>query len=150
MAGKQVAFADASAGVRPTSYYWEFEGGIPATSTEKNPKVTYQQPGKYDVKLTISNGLQSSTEVKENYIHITVNELVVYPNPSSDFIIIEQPARILVRQVEMVNHVGQVVLTAEVGDRVLRVDVRDVPAGVYFLRITSTNGTTVKKVSVVR
>ncbi|WP_299818222.1 M43 family zinc metalloprotease [uncultured Pontibacter sp.] len=150
VAGYAVKFSDASAGVRPTSYRWEFEGGNPATSTEKNPTVTYTRPGIYDVKLTISNGSLTSTEVKTDYVHVTVNDLVVYPNPSSDFITIEQPARILVRQVEMVNHIGQTVITAEVRDRVLRVDVRDVPAGIYFLRITSTNGTIIKKVSVVR
>ncbi|MEJ8804339.1 M43 family zinc metalloprotease [Pontibacter sp. H249] len=150
VADKTIQFSDASTGVRPTAYYWEFEGGVPAISTEKNPVVKYPQPGVFDVKLTISNGSMSSTELKENYVHVTVNELVVYPNPSSDFIIIEQPARILVRNVQMVNHVGQVVLTAETRDRVLRLDVRDVPAGIYFLRLTSTNGTVIKKVSVVR
>ncbi|MDX5423351.1 MAG: T9SS type A sorting domain-containing protein [Hymenobacteraceae bacterium] len=150
LAGKSVKYADASEGVRATSWFWEFEGGVPATSTEQNPVVTYPQPGKYGVKLTISNGFLSSTEVKENYVHVTVNDLVVYPNPASDFITIEQPARILVREVQLLNSYGQLVFTSEVRDRVLRVDVRHLPAGVYFLRLTSTNGTVVKKVSVVR
>ena len=149
-AGSTVKFEDASSGVRPTAYYWEFEGGVPSTSTAQNPTVTYPNPGKYDVKLTITNGLLSSTEVKEDYIHVTVNDLVVYPNPATDFITIEQPARILVRQVELVNHVGQQMLTAEARDRVLRLDVRQLPAGIYFLYITSTNGTVIKKISVVR
>ncbi|GAB3203052.1 hypothetical protein GCM10027293_31430 [Pontibacter aydingkolensis] len=149
-AGRTVKFSDASVGIKPASYFWEFEGGVPATSTEQNPTVLYPQPGKFDVKLTIVNGVFTSTEVKEDYIHVTVDDLIVYPNPATDYLTIEQPANILIRQVEMVSHVGKTVLTAEARNRVLRLDVRNVPAGIYFLRITSTNGTAIKKVSVVR
>jgi hypothetical protein len=150
VAGGKIKFSDASVGVRPNSYFWEFEGGMPTTSTEQNPTVVYPRPGQYKVKLTISNGKQSSTTVKENYILVTVNDLVVYPNPSTGFITIEQPARVLVRHVEIVNQVGKKVFDAETRDRVLRMDIRQLPAGIYFLRITSSNGTAVKRISVLR
>ncbi|MBC5994069.1 M43 family zinc metalloprotease [Pontibacter cellulosilyticus] len=149
-AGSTVKFSDASVGVKPISYFWEFEGGVPATSTLQNPTVTYPQPGKYDVKLTIANDKLSNTQVKEAYIHTTVSDLVVYPNPASRFVVIEQPARVLVRQVELVNQLGQVIYVAEARDRLLRFDISSMPAGVYFLRITSTNGTVINKISVVK
>jgi len=150
VAGKAISFSDASQGVKATSRLWQFEGGIPSTSTELNPTVTYPLPGKYKVSLTITNGSLSSTETKADYIQVTVDGLVVYPNPTSDFITIEQPARVTVRQVEIRNQLGQRVLAAEARDRVLRVDVRQLPAGIYFLHITSTKGTVIKKISVVR
>lgn len=150
VAGQSVKFSDASVGVRPTSYFWEFEGGVPATSTEKNPVVQYTVPGKYDVKLTISNGSLTSTETKPNYVNVTVTDLVVYPNPTSDYIIVEQPARVMVKEVRLVNFVGQQVATAKAYDRFLRVDVKALPAGVYFLYVTSTKGTIIKKISIVR
>ncbi|WP_242921881.1 M43 family zinc metalloprotease [Pontibacter liquoris] len=150
IAGHEVTFQDASQGIKAVSRVWTFEGGIPGTSTALNPTVTYPVPGKYNVSLTITNGTHSSTETKESYIHVTVNDLVVYPSPASDHITIEQPARVLVRQVEMRNQLGQLVLTAEVRDRVLQLDVRHLPPGVYLLHLTSTNGTVVKKVTVVR
>ncbi|MCC9135733.1 M43 family zinc metalloprotease [Pontibacter silvestris] len=150
IAGSTVVFADSSEGARPTAWLWEFEGGIPATSTEQNPKVTYPHPGEYNVKLTISNERMSSTELKEAYVQVTVKDLVIYPNPASDYITIEQPARIYVHHVQLVNSVGKVVLDAEVQDRVLQMDVHHLAAGIYFLRLTSTNGTSVKKVSVVK
>lgn len=150
VAGKLVFFSDASQGVKATSRLWQFEGGVPSTSTELNPTVTYPVPGKYKVSLTITNDTLSSTETKEQYIQVTVDDLVVYPSPASDFITIEQPARVTVRQVEIRNQLGHRVLTAEVRDRVLRIDVRQLPAGIYFLHITSTNGTVMKKISVVR
>jgi PKD repeat protein len=150
IAGSSISFTDVSQGVRPTNWFWEFEGGIPATSTEENPVVTYPKPGDFRVTLTISRGQLESTETKENYVHVTVNDLVVYPSPASDFITIEQPARIQVSEVEMLNSFGQSILTTQARDRVLRIDVRHLPAGVYFLRIRSTNGYVIKKVMVMR
>lgn len=150
IAGNSIKFSDASVGIRPTAWLWEFEGGVPGTSTEQHPVIVYPQPGKYSVKLTITNGDQSSTEVKEKLVHITVSDLVVYPNPASDFITIEQPARVTVRLVELINQMGQVLVNEETKDRVLRLDVRHLPQGVYILRIKSTNGMELKKVSVLR
>ncbi|WP_347157587.1 M43 family zinc metalloprotease [Pontibacter chitinilyticus] len=148
--GKTVAFKDASRGVRATSRLWEFEGGTPAVSTELAPSVTYPASGKYSVRLTITNGELSSSEAKVKYIHITVKDLEVYPNPASDIIIIEQAARIAVRQVQVFNQLGKLLLSAATHDRVLRLDVHQLPPGVYFLHITSTYGAVVKKVTVVR
>ncbi len=150
IAGTSVRYSDASLGVRPTSWLWEFEGGTPATSTERNPVVRYTKPGKYNVSLTISNGNLSSTEVKEDYIHVTVDDLAVYPNPAVDFITIEQPAKVLVRKVQLLNNLGVAVLDEEVRSRIIRFDTRHLPAGIYFLHIESTNGTELKKISILK
>ncbi len=75
-----------------TEYYWEFEGGDPATSTEENPVVNYNYPGVFDVTLTVSDGENESTIVKEDYITahewVGVSENILdessvkaYPNP---------------------------------------------------------------------
>ena len=150
VAGKSISYSDASAGIRPNRWYWEFEGGVPSVSTEQHPTVMYPRPGKYSVKLSISNGNLSSTKVKEKYVHVTVSDLVVYPNPTTDFVTIEQPARIRVLQVELVNKLGQVVVNEKTSNRVLRLDVRDLQQGLYILRVKSTDGTEVKRISVLR
>ena len=49
-----VTFVDKSIGA-PISYQWEFQGGVPAVSKEKNPKVSYSSSGKYSVKLKITD-----------------------------------------------------------------------------------------------
>jgi len=67
--GGVVQFTDESAG-EPTSWEWTFQGGIPGTSTEQNPSVTYPAAGEYDVELTVSDGIDSDTEIKENYITV--------------------------------------------------------------------------------
>ena len=57
--GGQVNFTDLS-GNFPRTWKWEFEGGEPATSTEANPVVTYRNPGKFKVTLTVSNSVGTS------------------------------------------------------------------------------------------
>lgn len=37
------------------TYTWYFQGGLPATSNEMNPKVVYTNPGTYAVKLVVSD-----------------------------------------------------------------------------------------------
>ncbi|MDR0970478.1 MAG: T9SS type A sorting domain-containing protein [Lentimicrobiaceae bacterium] len=62
-----IQFKDLSFGV-PYEWLWTFEGGTPATSTEKNPTVTYANQGTYSVTLTVTNSLGSNTETKADYI----------------------------------------------------------------------------------
>jgi PKD repeat protein len=62
-----VDFSDLSSG-NPTSWSWEFEGGSPAVSTQKNPKIRYNSEGIFDVKLIAYNLGGSDTLIKEEYI----------------------------------------------------------------------------------
>jgi PKD repeat protein len=66
----KVQFTDMTQG-GVLSRVWIFGDG--QTSTEKNPKHTYQNDGIYSVKLIVTNGLNYDTTYKENYI-------TVYPN----------------------------------------------------------------------
>jgi len=59
------------------SYLWEFEGGIPNTSTDSNPSVTYNSAGDYTTTLTIITQGGASTKVMENSIHIQDAELSI-------------------------------------------------------------------------
>lgn len=72
--GSSVLFSNQSSG-RITEFYWNFEGGNPATSTEAEPIVRYSEIGTYDVQLIASNETQSDTLLLENYITISEREL---------------------------------------------------------------------------
>lgn len=52
----------------PTSRQWIFEGGTPATSTAKNPEVSYTTAGVYDVTLITSNAFGDDTLILKDYI----------------------------------------------------------------------------------
>ncbi len=93
-----VHFTDLSEN-NPTEWYWEFDGGSPATSSAQNPTVRYNNTGVYNVTLIASNLGGSDTLIKENYIivggvlpgadfeadksHITQGETVNFTDLSS-------------------------------------------------------------------
>jgi PKD repeat protein len=72
----QVQFTDES--FAATSWAWSFPGGIPSTSTQSSPLVTYNTAGQYEVTLTVTNafGSNSSTQI------ISVD---AEPQPVADF-----------------------------------------------------------------
>jgi PKD repeat protein len=53
-----------------TSWNWSFPGGNPSTSSQQNPSVAYSAPGIYEVSLTASDGSNSMTETKSNFISV--------------------------------------------------------------------------------
>ncbi|MCB0707677.1 MAG: PKD domain-containing protein [Saprospiraceae bacterium] len=64
-----VQFMDQSFG-NPTSWEWTFESGTPASSTEQNPEVVFENPGTYDVSLTVSNLAGENMIVQSQYITV--------------------------------------------------------------------------------
>ncbi|MBL0341844.1 MAG: PKD domain-containing protein [Bacteroidetes bacterium] len=62
-AGTPVQFYEASTW-SPSSYQWEFTGGIPATSTDTFPSVIFPDSGFHSVKLIVSNSFGTDTSFK--------------------------------------------------------------------------------------
>ncbi|MDZ7316521.1 MAG: VWA domain-containing protein [candidate division KSB1 bacterium] len=61
-----------------TSWAWDFDDDGVVDATSRNPLWTYTNPGVYTVKLTVSDGVNSYVERKQNYITVTAappNEL---------------------------------------------------------------------------
>lgn len=57
---------------------WTFEGGIPASSTEENPTVTYMETGFYDVKIRVANGEVADSLTISDYIQVVGSETAPY------------------------------------------------------------------------
>ncbi len=55
------------------SYYWEFTGGTPATSTDINPNVYYLASGNYDVKLIAYNSVSNDTITNTYSVNINIS-----------------------------------------------------------------------------
>lgn len=62
----------------PTSWNWTFPGGTPSSSNAKNPVVTYNNAGWWDVTLVATNNNGSDTESKQQYIHIKEKPIVSF------------------------------------------------------------------------
>ena len=74
-----ISFTDQSQNA--TSWYWTFEGGIPATSTLQNPSnVCYDEPGVYEVKLLVYSG--GGTDSAVAILFVTVNATPAIPQIS--------------------------------------------------------------------
>ena len=71
-----VQFNDTSSGY-VTGYAWDFDNDGVVDSTEQNPTHTYSAPGKYTVKLTVTNSAGSDEEVKTDYITVNAPDLIV-------------------------------------------------------------------------
>ena len=64
--GFTVQFTDQSFG-NPTSWQWSFPGGIPASSTDQNPVVTYNNAATYNhVTLRVQNAFGIDSVIKLN------------------------------------------------------------------------------------
>ncbi|MCX6247136.1 MAG: lamin tail domain-containing protein [Bacteroidetes bacterium] len=71
MVGQSVNFFDSSR-YCPDTWNWSFVGGVPMTSTAKNPTgIVYNYAGVFNVCLTTTNAYGTATICKNNYI--TVN-----------------------------------------------------------------------------
>jgi PKD repeat protein len=66
--GDEVHFVNHSVCSANATFAWSFPGATPATSTEPYPTVVYNEPGTYDVTLTVTDGAQSQTVTYTNYI----------------------------------------------------------------------------------
>jgi PKD repeat protein len=71
-AGGSITFSDQSIGTAE-SWTWTFEGGTPANSTQQNPVVTYNMPGRYKVTLQAHNSVNTSTKEIDDYILVIPN-----------------------------------------------------------------------------
>jgi len=88
--GGAIQFLDESQNF-PENWSWSFPGGLPATSTDRNPLVTYGTPGTYQVILSVTNTAGTDLEVKNGYITVLgdatkiiddiVTQVKVFPNP---------------------------------------------------------------------
>lgn len=152
--GESVDFTDLSAG-SITIWYWEFEGGTPATSIDQNPTVTYDVEGVYDVTLTVSDGSNSNVQLKEDYIEVfnatgisTIDKLgvQVFPNPTTGTIYLEGVEDATVK---VYNTAGTVVATYSKFNA-QTIDLSGMHNGIYFIHITMENEVISKKVNLVK
>lgn len=152
-AGGNVSFSDQSTD-GATSWSWEFEGGNPATSTDRHPVVVYEEEGKYKVTLIVSNSKGSNAITKTEFI--TVNAVVLdvkkknnqklslYPNPTSGIITIESFESI--KQVVILNTLGQkMIKQVQMGGNG-EIDVSGLQKGTYILAVQFYEGIIHKKI----
>lgn len=77
-----VQFSDRSAN-SPESWGWDFDGDGTADSSAPNPAHTYDQPGRYTVRLTVGNATGSDEMVKVDWIIVNPAPAGEEPDPTT-------------------------------------------------------------------
>lgn len=157
--GDQVIFENLST-VNVVEWNWEFPGGSPGYSTEENPSVTYNEKGIFDVGLTVSNGTETNTLVKNDYIKVVdetgINNALsdihykIYPNPSSGIsnLLIETQTHQLIL-LRLINNLGVSVREKTIsvnGKHLEKISLKDLEQGIYYLQLLSGKNKTTCKI----
>ncbi len=77
-------FSDVSTGT-VTTWSWSFPGGVPSTSTIKNPTVSYNNVGTYPVTLTVSDGTNNAYTTQVDLITTQGLSLPMYEGFENGF-----------------------------------------------------------------
>ena len=67
--GQPVQFTDRSY-FNPQGHSWNFPGGYPEVSSDTNPVVVYTVPGTYPVSLEVTDGTDTVSTTRTNYITV--------------------------------------------------------------------------------
>ncbi len=83
--GQSISFTDLSSG-DILNWQWYFESGTPATRTNQNPTVRYDDFGSFNVTLVVTDGVNKDSVTLEDFISvnesITCSGLIVFTDPS--------------------------------------------------------------------
>ena len=133
------------------SYLWVSD--VSAAILVGNP--VYVSPSAssiYTVTATDANGCQKSTTVAQSVIScVGISEqtilsgLTVYPNPTVGEFSIET-SNTLNKSIEIIDVTGKVVHTSTSNLEVVKLNLKDVSNGVYYVKIQSNNSVDVVKV----
>lgn len=150
--GDEISFYDLSLGLL-TEWEWDFDNNGSIDSYERNPVYAYDEPGKYTVKLKVSDGTNNEELVKYDYI--TINDytfttetsvphssLMILPNPASEYILVDisdiRDASSV--ELEMFNSKGILKKSKMFGDvnannRWIKINISELEPGLYYCRV---------------
>lgn len=156
MPGDSIHFNDISKG-GPTSWEWQFEGGNPSTSIQKNPIVKYPQEGSYDVVLKVKNQFGENILTREDLILVGESSVIdnenfkilsLYPNPSFPENKITVQVEIKdqgIHSFEILDHNGRIIKTllkdrVKSGENILHFNTTHLSSGQYYLKVQNETG----------
>lgn len=124
------------------SYLWNFGDGN--SSTTLSPTHTYYEVGIYNVVLKTKSvdGCWSTVEKDIDLTSLSLSSefvelLKVYPNPSSEFIVLTSENEM--QEVRFYSSLGKEVKRIKVQDKDVKLDVSMLSEGIYFLHVLDVN-----------
>jgi PKD repeat protein len=134
-----------STSTNAVTYAWDFNNDGTTDASTANPFYTYLNPGVYNVRLIVTNDCASDTIIMPvNAVNSLVendqhHSFVVYPNPSYDFINIQniQINNSTIINYEISNIIGKQVIAGTISNTSIpqRISISNLPNGIYFVTI---------------
>lgn len=140
------------------SYTWDF-GDNSATDTSASPSHNYTSNGNYTVTVTVENscGTETFSTTVEctglgiNNIDLNNSVLKLYPNPTADFVTIENLSQFNMETITVLNVLGQVVYQdAAQASFKHTMNVSRFSTGLYTVRIQTNGGVVTRKFEVLK
>jgi len=121
---------------------------VEATATSYTATEGVTGSHKYCIVAVYENDAQSEKVCKEVSICSKIKDInapafTIVPNPAQNDIIIS--AGVIFNTVEVINFLGQTVISQTNDAQTVKLDISNLTNGVYFVRIASANGTNVQK-----
>jgi hypothetical protein len=138
----------------PTTWDWTFGDGN--VSSEPHPEFTYQNPGVYEVCLTVSNFNGSHTHCKTIYgvtgSHNPVLQatLQVGPNPFAQRLTLTLSTPLTSPRVQVLDLMGRTLMDAPIELGINEFDTTHLPAGAYFWQVSTRTEGVVKSGKLVK
>lgn len=138
--GQTIQFFNSSVGLID-SISWDFEGGKPESSSQRNPAIFYDTVGEFSVRLIIKNRLYSDTIFIDDFVDVrdcsgfqefSKKEFNVYPNPGDGNFEVILPGE-GTYNISVYDITGQMVHTATLSKTQTVLDITSLKSGVYIV-----------------
>lgn len=93
------------------------------------------------------DGIHDYVTAHTDGVNERVEDISVYPNPAQDQVMVAADEML---RVSLINSLGQIVYDAPAEGNVTSINLSDVEAGLYLIRINTVNGVSVRQLSVVK
>ncbi|NBC84448.1 MAG: T9SS type A sorting domain-containing protein, partial [Bacteroidetes bacterium] len=93
----------------------------------------------------------SDTIMVDRTVSVNVSSMEttsIYPNPVNEYVNITSPE--LIQTIEVYNIIGNKVMTSNPAKSEYRLNVQSLPAGTYFIKVSSASGAALKKITIVK
>jgi photosystem II stability/assembly factor-like uncharacterized protein len=90
----------------------------------------------YSEEFTYTMGVDTRIEINDNF-----QEVIVYPNPANDYLIIKSPY--LIERIEFMDLNGRI-LFVKTNENLLNIS--NYPAGLYFVKVCTKKGSVIRKI----
>ena len=108
--------------------------------------MVWASKGAEDVKIAIDNVRFASSSVSVSTDNLLLNNVVLYPNPfSNPFTIDATQQTEKINTIHIFNSMGELVKTTRINEEITTISTSDLVGGMYFMRLSSSDGKYVVK-----